>query len=154
MDTRSRLWLPWTVMLLGAVFMYGYYQFWDPEKCGSVVFGCTVNSFALNYSNSSGRSSPVSAPARERVTRPAGGPIYNDTRRIAVCLVGGARMFELTGGTIRKHLLEPYPNTDVFLHSPLDQDSHKFSLLAGARNIKVSHHHILHGQMLTCFHTR
>jgi len=46
-------------------------------------------------------------------------------------------MFELTGLTLRRHLLDPYPNTDVFLHAPLDKDSHKFSLLAGSRNLRV-----------------
>ncbi|XP_010266124.1 PREDICTED: uncharacterized protein LOC104603727 [Nelumbo nucifera] len=49
--------------------------------------------------------------------------------RIAICLVGGARRFELTGPSIVNNLLKVYPNSDLFLHSPLDRDSFKFSLL-------------------------
>jgi hypothetical protein len=46
--------------------------------------------------------------------------------RVAICLVGGARAFELTGETIKKYLLSTYNNTDVFLHAPLDEDAYKF----------------------------
>lgn len=49
--------------------------------------------------------------------------------RIAVCLVGGARRFELTGPSIVEKILNEYPNSDLFLHSPLDRDAFKFSLL-------------------------
>ncbi|XP_024394928.1 uncharacterized protein [Physcomitrium patens] len=52
--------------------------------------------------------------------------------RVAVCLVGGARAFELTGKTLKKYVVNAYNNTDIFLHSPLDKDSHKFTLLSGA----------------------
>ncbi|XP_026460715.1 uncharacterized protein LOC113361830 [Papaver somniferum] len=48
--------------------------------------------------------------------------------RIAVCLVGGARKFELTGPSIIENVLNVYPNADLFLHSPLDKDSFKFSI--------------------------
>jgi hypothetical protein len=60
----------------------------------------------------------------------------NSTRpRVAVCLVGGARAFELTGKNLKKYVLNAYNNTDVFLHSPLDKDSSKFTLLSGASGL-------------------
>ena len=49
--------------------------------------------------------------------------------RVAICLVGGARAFEVTGDTIKKYLLSTYNNTDVFLHAPLDEDAYKFWIL-------------------------
>jgi hypothetical protein len=55
--------------------------------------------------------------------------------KIAVCLVGAARRFELTGPSILDMILKEYPNSDLFLHSPLDSDSFKFSLLKFAPNV-------------------
>jgi hypothetical protein len=55
--------------------------------------------------------------------------------KIAVCLVGGARRFELTGPSILEMILKEYPNSDLFLHSPLDLDSFKFSLLKFAPKV-------------------
>lgn len=49
--------------------------------------------------------------------------------KIAVCLVGGARRFELTGPSIMEKILRVYPNADLFLNSPLDQNSFKLRLL-------------------------
>ncbi|KFK34464.1 hypothetical protein AALP_AA5G148800 [Arabis alpina] len=49
--------------------------------------------------------------------------------RIAVCLVGGARRFELTGPSIIEKILLVYPNADLFLNSPLDHNSFKLRLL-------------------------
>ncbi|CAM6109995.1 unnamed protein product [Calypogeia fissa] len=51
--------------------------------------------------------------------------------RVAICLVGGLRAFELTGPSIRKYLLDVYPEADFFVHSPLDNDVHKLTVLAG-----------------------
>lgn len=55
-----------------------------------------------------------------------------DRSRIAVCLVGGARRFELTGPSIVDKILRQYPNSDLFLHSPMDPNAFKFSLLKSA----------------------
>ncbi|CAA2963556.1 uncharacterized protein LOC111409340 [Olea europaea var. sylvestris] len=55
--------------------------------------------------------------------------------RIAVCLVGGARRFELTGPSIIKRILKVYNNSDLFLHSPLDSNTYKFTLLKKAPRI-------------------
>lgn len=52
--------------------------------------------------------------------------------KIAVCLVGGARRFELTGPSIIEKILSVYPNADLFLNSPLDQNSFKLRLLKDA----------------------
>lgn len=58
-----------------------------------------------------------------------------DRSRIAVCLVGGARRFELTGPSIIQKILKVYPNSDLFLHSPLDSKAYKLSLLKVAPRI-------------------
>ncbi|KAJ9542105.1 hypothetical protein OSB04_028611 [Centaurea solstitialis] len=55
--------------------------------------------------------------------------------RMAVCLVGGARRFELTGPSIVEKVLEEYPNADLFINSPFDSNSYKFSLLKSAPKI-------------------
>ncbi|XP_020259572.1 uncharacterized protein LOC109836063 [Asparagus officinalis] len=55
--------------------------------------------------------------------------------RIAVCLVGGARRFELTGPSIIKNILREYPNADLFLNSWLDENSYKFVTLEKAPRI-------------------
>ncbi|ESW08139.1 hypothetical protein PHAVU_009G021800 [Phaseolus vulgaris] len=55
--------------------------------------------------------------------------------KIAVCLVGGARRFELTGPSIIENILKEYPNSDLFLNTPLDSNTFKFSLLKFAPNV-------------------
>ncbi|KFK34465.1 hypothetical protein AALP_AA5G148900 [Arabis alpina] len=52
--------------------------------------------------------------------------------KIAICLVGGARLFELTGPSIIEKVLKVYPNADLFLNSPLDRNSFKLWLLKDA----------------------
>ncbi|KAL3693812.1 hypothetical protein R1sor_007463 [Riccia sorocarpa] len=54
--------------------------------------------------------------------------------RVAICLVGGARAFELTGLTIKKYVLDVYEHADVFLHVPVDENSHKLTLLKDTSN--------------------
>ncbi|OWM81189.1 hypothetical protein CDL15_Pgr007220 [Punica granatum] len=55
--------------------------------------------------------------------------------RMAVCLVGGARRFELTGPSIVERVLKVYPEADLFLHSPYDKNSFKLLLLSKAPRI-------------------
>nr|CAD1821223.1 unnamed protein product [Ananas comosus var. bracteatus] len=55
--------------------------------------------------------------------------------RIAVCLVGGARRFELTGPSIVKHVLRQLPEGDLFVNAPLDENAYKFGLLREAPRI-------------------
>ncbi|KAG0569369.1 hypothetical protein KC19_6G085700 [Ceratodon purpureus] len=131
-ELRLRLWLPWMIMVAAGLLTYGYYQFLDPQNCANIFFGCSIISFTPNFTPNASPLPPPPTPSLNVTTF-----LYNDTRRIAVCLVGGARMFEITGRTIRKNLLDAYPNTDVFLHSPLDKDSHKLTLLAG-RNLRAA----------------
>nr|GMD65255.1 DEP domain-containing mTOR-interacting protein [Ipomoea batatas] len=72
-----------------------------------------------------GFASPLDANASPELNR----------SRIAVCLVGGARRFELTGPSIIQKILRVYPNSDLFLHSPLDSNAYKLSLLRAAPRI-------------------
>uniref|UniRef100_A0A0V0IE80 Putative ovule protein n=1 Tax=Solanum chacoense TaxID=4108 RepID=A0A0V0IE80_SOLCH len=57
--------------------------------------------------------------------------------RIAVCIVGGARRFELTGPSIIQKILKEYPNSDLYLRSPLDSNAYKLSLLKNAPRISA-----------------
>ncbi|KAJ8762291.1 hypothetical protein K2173_007448 [Erythroxylum novogranatense] len=71
-------------------------------------------------------------------TLPAGGQNFGDVAaalvrsRMAVCLVGAARRFELTGPSIMENVLNVYPNADLFLHGPYDKKAFKFSLFKDA----------------------
>lgn len=76
---------------------------------------------------------PLSPP--EPATNATGWKEEVDDSRIAVCLVGGARRFELTGPSIIDKILNVYENSDLFLHSPLDSNAYKLSLLKTARRI-------------------
>lgn len=119
------------LLILPAFFVIGYVFFSSVSKVsdggGKVV---VFNPF------SAGSVSVSGFPARftdqsEKKTRKE----ELDRSRIAVCLVGGARRFELTGPSIIQKILKVYPNSDLFLHSPLDSKAYKLSLLKSARRI-------------------
>lgn len=88
----------------------------------------STNLISLSSSSSTSTSASVSGRMWEEKKRVNGS-------RIAICLVGAARRFELTGPSILKNILLEYPNADLFLHSPLDKDAFKFSLLRKAPRI-------------------
>lgn len=120
---RVKIWLPFLGLVVLSLCLG--YQFLTPLQapCEPGSLACA----GLQFISSSQKPKP-----RDQFQ-----PLYADQRRIAVCLVGGARTFELTGKTLRRHLLDVYNNTDVFLNAPLDADSHKFTLLTG-RNLKAA----------------
>ncbi|KAJ3685767.1 hypothetical protein LUZ61_014931 [Rhynchospora tenuis] len=60
---------------------------------------------------------------------------HSGTLRVAICLVGGARRFELTGPTILEHVLNAFPEADLFVHSNLDRNSFKLGLLGLAPRV-------------------
>jgi hypothetical protein len=55
--------------------------------------------------------------------------------RVAICIVGGAREFEVTGPSLKEYLLRSFADADVFLHAPLDKDSYKLSILSDTPNL-------------------
>ncbi|KVI07727.1 uncharacterized protein LOC112506952 [Cynara cardunculus var. scolymus] len=97
--------------------------------------------FYNDNNNSNQNRSPNYSAITFPTTDKAWPPVIGDRKseleqsRMAVCLVGGARRFELTGPSIVEKILEEYPNADLFVNSPLDSKSYKFSLLKTAPRI-------------------
>ncbi|XP_002967343.2 uncharacterized protein LOC9635372 [Selaginella moellendorffii] len=54
--------------------------------------------------------------------------------RVALCLYGEARQFELTGLSLKNYVLDVLPDAHVFLHAPLDRDSYKLEILRGVKS--------------------
>lgn len=127
-----------------------------------LLLGCLVAALHLTASHSSYLSSSIggwsSQGAEESRTlelvelkvddRPTnsnttGSPKKNGQKgrkraRVAICLVGGARAFELTGLSIKQHVLDVYNSSDIFLHVPLDDDAHKLTLLKDASRLVMA----------------
>ena len=62
---------------------------------------------------------------------------FRQPPRVAICLAGGLRHFELTGPSIQEHLLSAYPNADVFVVTPLDNSTWKLPLLHSSHVVGV-----------------
>ncbi|XP_060173532.1 uncharacterized protein LOC132604179 [Lycium barbarum] len=106
------------ILILPPIFLIIYISFSSISNISS-----TGKTLIFNPFSSSGSGFPV---GKDRL----------DGSRIAVCLVGGARRFELTGPSIIQKILKVYPNnSDLFVHSPLDNKAYKLSLLKAAPRI-------------------
>lgn len=57
-------------------------------------------------------------------------PPRKGTDKIAVCLIGEARHFEINGPSIERHLVGTYKNSDLYVFLRLDENSWKLSLLS------------------------
>ncbi|CAN0927387.1 hypothetical protein LINGRAHAP2_LOCUS35871 [Linum grandiflorum] len=99
-----------------------------------IVISCSQSTFLNPLSAIAPFASYFSSASASAVHDPVTKEVL-DRSRIAVCLVGGARRFELTGPSIIENILKVYPNADLFLNSPLDENSFKFSLLKAAPKI-------------------
>ncbi|KAJ3693946.1 hypothetical protein LUZ60_009426 [Juncus effusus] len=84
-----------------------------------------------NYEKAHFIFSSVSSPKSAETTSLS----PTQSSRIAICLVGGARRFELTGPSILKHVLNVFPEADLFVHSNLDENSFKLGLLKWAPRV-------------------
>ncbi|GLT94493.1 hypothetical protein SLE2022_122310 [Rubroshorea leprosula] len=86
-------------------------------------------SFIFNFNRSLAITNSSVSPTDPTFPRLVHSKSELNRSRIAVCLVGGARRFELTGPSIVERILNVYPTADLFLHSPMDTNAFKFSLL-------------------------
>ncbi|KAL3641082.1 hypothetical protein CASFOL_016050 [Castilleja foliolosa] len=115
--------LDWKLLLL-LLFSVTFFAYFSLNSSSSALF-TSLPSFPPLKSIFRGH-----APApHNRPVKPLNAP------RIAVCLVGGARRFELTGPSIVERILRVYENSDLFVHSPLDSNAYKFLLLNQAPRI-------------------
>ncbi|KAB5568053.1 hypothetical protein DKX38_001846 [Salix brachista] len=103
---------------------------------------------AAATTTSTSSNSSIAPPSLAPVNRSGSNPLNDELRRsrMAVCLVGGARRFELTGPSIVKNILEVYPNSDLFLHSNFDDKAFKFSLLKSVS--RLASVRIIHPKLL------
>ncbi|CAA0812479.1 Unknown protein [Striga hermonthica] len=120
----------WKLLLL-LLFSVIFLVYVSLSASSSAALSLSLSRFSsLNYIFR-GRAPPGDPPTRAE-PRPGTHP---NGSRIAVCLVGGARRFELTGPSIVERILRVYESSDLFLHSPLDANSFKLLLLNDAPRI-------------------
>eukprot|EP00850_Spirogloea_muscicola_P015425 SM000118S25568 [mRNA] locus=s118:16151:22785:- [translate_table: standard] len=58
-------------------------------------------------------------------------------RKTAICLVGGVRELDLSGTSLKEHLLPAFEDADVFVTTMLDKNTHKLSVLKGVKLVAV-----------------
>lgn len=112
------------VLIIPPVFFIVFFFFHNPT---------TLNEFSSSFNHPVQNYFLFRIPFPKANTTPSKDELVRS--RMAVCLVGGARRFELTGPSILEMILNEYPNSDLFLHSPLDPDAFKFSLLKSAPKV-------------------
>ncbi|KAH6759078.1 transmembrane protein [Perilla frutescens var. frutescens] len=112
--------LDWRLLLL-ILFSATFLTYLSLSSSAATVF-LSLPKLAPLKSIFRGHATPNDRPVQAQA-RPLNGS------RIAVCLVGGARRFELTGPSIVERLLRVYENSDLFLHCPLDSNAYKLQLL-------------------------
>lgn len=110
-----------------------------------IILSASVFTYISLSSSSSAVTVLISLPkvaSFKSILRGSAAPNHRPARpqplngsRIAVCLVGGARRFELTGPSIVERILKVYENSDLFLHCPLDSNAYKLLLLNDAPRI-------------------
>ena len=120
--------LDWRVLIF-AVPCFSLLIFFSISSAATTATLNSISSFAPLKPFFSSRAPQSPGVQSNSTPPPARVPAWLNGSRIAVCLVGGARRFELTGPSIMEKILNQYPNSDLFLHSPLDQNAFKFSLL-------------------------
>ncbi|KAJ8539595.1 hypothetical protein K7X08_013847 [Anisodus acutangulus] len=127
------------ILILPPIFLIIYVSFSSISSVstGNIIFNPFSN-FAPINSIFNSKASVSGSGSDSGSVFGSGFPVIKDEldrARIGVCLVGGARRFELTGPSIIQKVLKIYPNSDLFLHSPLDSKAYKLSLLKAAPRI-------------------
>ncbi|XP_073035931.1 uncharacterized protein [Primulina eburnea] len=134
---RRLLGFDWRILLL-ILFPVTFLVYFSLSSSSSTSAATSVLDSFSGFSHFKSIFIDHASPNNQNRNPPARGAPVQDPQggsRIAVCLVGGARRFELTGPSIVERILRVYGNSDLFLHSPLDSNAYKLSLLKDAPRI-------------------